>query len=180
MSRHSRILGAVLAGGRSSRFGSDKALARFGGRRLIDLAVARLAAQVDEVVVVGRGYDGFASIADRPAADLGPLGGLAAALHHAVTRGFDLVLTAPCDAANLPSSTAEMLTPAPAYFGDVPVVGLWPAASSAALDGYLATASDRSVRAWAAACGARAMTSPVRIHNINTAADLEAASHESA
>src|SRR3546814_3555756 len=37
-----KTLGAVLAGGRSSRFGSDKALAMLGGRTLLDHAQAAL------------------------------------------------------------------------------------------------------------------------------------------
>ena len=35
-------LGAVIAGGRSSRFGSDKAMALWQGRPLIDHAIDRL------------------------------------------------------------------------------------------------------------------------------------------
>jgi molybdopterin-guanine dinucleotide biosynthesis protein A len=31
-----RILGSILAGGGSTRFGSDKALAQFAGRQLIE------------------------------------------------------------------------------------------------------------------------------------------------
>ena len=48
------LLGAVLAGGRSERFGSDKALARLGGRTLLEQAVEALGAQCDAVIVVGR------------------------------------------------------------------------------------------------------------------------------
>jgi len=51
----SMILGAVLAGGQSSRFGSDKALAALGGRTLLERAVASLETHCDGVIVVGRG-----------------------------------------------------------------------------------------------------------------------------
>ena len=47
-------LGAVLAGGQSSRFGSDKALAVLYGQTLLTRAVATLAQWCDTVVVVGR------------------------------------------------------------------------------------------------------------------------------
>ena len=47
------ILGAVLVGGRSSRFGSDKAQARWNGRALRDHAAAAIAGHVDAVVAVG-------------------------------------------------------------------------------------------------------------------------------
>jgi molybdopterin-guanine dinucleotide biosynthesis protein A len=49
-------LGAVLAGGRSSRFGAPKALAELGGRTLVERAVdAVTAAGLDPVVVVREG-----------------------------------------------------------------------------------------------------------------------------
>src|SRR3546814_13961187 len=76
-----RLLGAVLAGGRSSRFGSDKALAMLDGRTLLDHAAAALGAHVETVVICGRHVPGMTGLADRPAADMGPLGGLNAALH---------------------------------------------------------------------------------------------------
>jgi molybdopterin-guanine dinucleotide biosynthesis protein A len=46
------VSGIVLAGGRSSRFGSDKLAADIDGRRLLDLAIEALAAVSDEVLVL--------------------------------------------------------------------------------------------------------------------------------
>ena len=92
-----RVLGAVLAGGRSRRFGSDKAAALLDGRPLLDHVVEALAPQVDAVVVCGRRHASLPSLVDRLGPDLGPLGGLNAALHHAAAHGFELVLTAGCD-----------------------------------------------------------------------------------
>jgi molybdopterin-guanine dinucleotide biosynthesis protein A len=51
MSGHG-VSGIVLAGGRSSRFGSDKLAADIDGRRLLDLAIEALAAVSDEVLVL--------------------------------------------------------------------------------------------------------------------------------
>ena len=48
------ILGAVLAGGGATRFGSDKALVEIGGRTLIATAVDTLSAWCEAVVVAGR------------------------------------------------------------------------------------------------------------------------------
>ena len=106
-----RTLGAVLAGGRSSRFGSDKALAMLDGRSLLDHAVAALRPHCDAVIVVGRG-----EIADWPRADMGPLGGIAGALIHAADQGFDQVLTASVDCVRLPADLRALLEPAPAFW----------------------------------------------------------------
>ena len=57
------ILGAVLAGGQSSRFGSNKAVAMLGDRTLVAHARARLAPYCARVVQVG-GVDG---VPDMPA-----------------------------------------------------------------------------------------------------------------
>ncbi len=167
-----RILGAVLAGGRSRRFGSDKATAILDGASLIDRVVAALALQTDGLVVCGRASTGIASIPDRPHADLGPLGGLAAALHHALDHGYDLVASVPCDTPVLPVDLITRLAPAPGFVAAMPVIGVWPAALSATLDDHLAGAADRSMRRWIARIGA----TPVAIDgiaNVNTVDDLD-------
>lgn len=46
------VSGIVLAGGRSSRFGSDKLVARVDGERLLDRVVAALSGLVTEIVLV--------------------------------------------------------------------------------------------------------------------------------
>ena len=167
-----RVLGAVLAGGQARRFGSDKALAMLGGVTLIERVLAALDAQCDAVVVTGRAHPGRVSLTDVPAADLGPLGGLAAALAHAGEQGFDAVLSAGCDAAGLPADLVTALSPAPAVVGDLPIVGLWPATLAAPLAEWLASGKPRAVRAFAEAAGARAVALPVLPANINTPADL--------
>jgi molybdopterin-guanine dinucleotide biosynthesis protein A len=162
------MLGAVLAGGRSSRFGSDKALAMLGGRTLLDHAVAALGSHCDAVVVVGRG-----EIADWPRGDMGPLGGIAGALIHAAEKGFDRVLTAPVDCVRLPDDLRTLLEPAPAFLETQPVIGLWPVAALGELQAMLEDGSDLAVRAYARRIGARPVASGFLPPNINSAADLE-------
>ncbi|WP_288457553.1 NTP transferase domain-containing protein, partial [uncultured Sphingomonas sp.] len=84
-----RILGAVLAGGRSSRFGSDKALATWRDTALIDHALDSLSPHVADLLVVGRGAARVRTAPDLPHPDLGPLGGIAGALAVAAREGFD-------------------------------------------------------------------------------------------
>ena len=169
-----RVLGAILAGGRSTRFGSDKALATLDGRALIDRVADAIAPQVDALVVVGRSHRSLPSISDRPAPDLGPLGGIAAALHHATIHGFSQVLTVPCDAPFLPARLREQLSAAgpTVYFADLPVVGWWPTGTGAVLDALLAGGGSRSVRAFADRIGATGVIGTGEIANINTPDDL--------
>ena len=166
------ILGAVLAGGASSRFGSDKALAEIDGERLIDRTVAALGRQCEAVVVCGRTWPGVQTVADRPSAGLGPLGGLAGALALAKTGGYAAVLTAPCDVPDLPDDLLARLAPAPAYLIECPVIGLWPAALAEVLDRHLADGGRRSMRAWAEVAGARGVTLDHPMTNINRPEDL--------
>ncbi|MEH3038961.1 MAG: molybdenum cofactor guanylyltransferase [Sphingomonas paucimobilis] len=169
-----RILGAILAGGRSTRFGSDKARATLDGRALIDRVVDALRPQVDALVVVGRSHPVMSCVPDRPAPDLGPLGGIAAALHHATAQGFSHVLTVPCDAPFLPPGLQRQLSSigGAAYFADLPVVGWWPASAGPVLDTLLAEGGSRSVRAFADRIGATGIALPSEIANINTPDDL--------
>ena len=163
-------LGAVLAGGQSSRFGTDKALAVLHGETLLDRARTLLAPQCDAVVVVGR-EDG---VPDWPRPHMGPLGGIAGALRHAAAHGFAEVLTIAVDAVNLPADLAARLAPAPACLAAQPVIGLWPVTALPAVEAILAGAGRHSMRALADAVAARAVHLAAEPANINTPADLAA------
>ncbi|HEX2755880.1 MAG TPA: molybdenum cofactor guanylyltransferase [Candidatus Limnocylindrales bacterium] len=103
--------GIVLAGGRSSRYGSDKLAARVEGATLLDRSVAALAAvAVEIVVVVAPGDDRVPAPIDRPlrlVADPelhgGPLVGLLAGLE-AVDQPIALVV-----GGDMPSLRADVL-----------------------------------------------------------------------
>lgn len=167
------ILGAVLAGGRSTRFGSDKALAELGGRTLLARAVDALTAQCDAVVVVGRTKGPAQCIPDWPTPDAGPLGGFAGALNFALENGYEAVLTSGVDSVGLPDDLLARLSPAPRYLAEQPIVGLWPAKAAGGLEELLFSSRKHSVRAFAELIGARAVRVPQNPANINTPADLE-------
>lgn len=100
----------ILAGGRSSRFGSDKARAPVAGEPMI-VRVAQMAAPVAESITVvadrtGK-YDdlGLVTIRD-DTPHLGPLGGLATALRH---RGDGWLLLLSCDLLAFAPSWVESL-----------------------------------------------------------------------
>lgn len=48
-----KVGGFILAGGRSSRFGSNKATSKFGAEQLIDRVVSALRPHVDHITIVG-------------------------------------------------------------------------------------------------------------------------------
>jgi molybdopterin-guanine dinucleotide biosynthesis protein A len=169
-----KILGALLAGGNSTRFGSDKALAVLDGKPLIAHCAAALAAQCDGVVLVGRELAGFETVPDRPAPHMGPLGGLAGAMAYGDKAGFDHVLSVGVDAPYLPSDLLATLLPAPAYVSGQPVIGLWPVSALGILDEILASDGRRSVLHFIERLGARAVVLQTQPPNINTRADLEA------
>lgn len=166
------ILGCVLAGGQSSRFGSDKALVELDGRTLIARAVDTLTGWCEHVVVVGREVAPVSTLPDWPRPGMGPLAGIAAALHLARDEGYEAVLTCGVDSLNLPEDLPDLLSPAPACLAVQPVVGLWPVAASAVLDAILAAPGHHSLRQFAEAVGARMVQGACEPANINTPDDL--------
>lgn len=164
------ILGAVLAGGRSSRFGSDKAMALLNGTTLIDHAKAGLAPHVADIVVCGR--DG--GLMDRPHPDMGPLGGLNAALHHAMSHGFVGVLTTGCDMPFYPADLpARLIGDRAAVLRGQQLLGWWPAIMAAELDAHLAEENNRSIYGWIERVNARLVEIPdLVLPNINRPEDL--------
>jgi len=170
-----RLLGAVLAGGRSSRFGSDKALALLAdGRTLLEHAAAAVAPHVEAVVVCGRTAEGMTGLADRPAPDMGPLGGLNAALHHAVAQGYDAVLTTGCDMPLYPAALAEALIGEGAsVLKGQQLAGYWPAPLATELDAHLAEDNSRSIYGWLERIGARIVErADIALPNVNRPGDL--------
>ena len=95
-----RLLGAVLAGGRSRRFGRDKAMELVAGVPMLHRAVHVLTAVAQEVVVISCNEtevpQGIRVLPDvRPG--LGPMGGLHTALLEAEARNSHAVLLLACD-----------------------------------------------------------------------------------
>ncbi|HEX6369339.1 MAG TPA: molybdopterin-guanine dinucleotide biosynthesis protein B [Longimicrobium sp.] len=103
-------LGVILAGGASRRFGAPKALARVGGRRIVDRVRDALAAAVPDVVVSANEPALFADLGLEIRADeiggVGALGGIHTALRWAAERGLSGALVVACD---MPWVSAELL-----------------------------------------------------------------------
>ena len=112
--------GLILAGGRSQRFGAEKAAAELAGKSLLEHAYARLQPHCAAVAVSAPLGGQAALIAERlglerlddpPGSPRGPLSGILAGLLWA--RGKDdLLLTLPCDAPLLPPDLPRRLVAA--------------------------------------------------------------------
>jgi len=94
---HVRVDGVtvfVLAGGRSSRMGSDKALLQFGGMSLLELALQTGRAIAEEVYIVGprQRYQQYGEVIEDVYPNCGPLAGIHAALS-ATTTDLNLLLS---------------------------------------------------------------------------------------
>ena len=144
------ICGLILAGGRSSRFGREKAVAELGGRPLIAW-IADVLGRSDRVAVNApkgsAAYDfararGLACISDPSEADPGPLTGVRAGLRWAREAGADWLVTAPCDTPFLPPDMVARLVEGRSAGGAVaqtqgglqPLCALWPATALARLE----------------------------------------------
>lgn len=92
------ISGVILAGGKSSRMGTDKALLKLGPYYVIERIAGALRTMVDEVVIVTDRSKRYAKYGDRTISDImpghGPLGGIHAGL---VQAAHPWMLVTACD-----------------------------------------------------------------------------------
>ena len=111
MQASSTAVGVVIAGGRSLRFGGEKAVASFAGRPLLLWAVERLGRTCSRVAVNARPGTDAAALAsakglqllhDAPGDPDGPLSGVKAGLLWAQQVGAASLAVCPCDVPLLP------------------------------------------------------------------------------
>jgi len=197
-----RPLGVILAGGMVRRMGGgDKSLLSLGASsRVLDQVIARLGAQVDQMVLNANGdperFDefGLPVVADSLDGFLGPLAGVLAGLDYAADHGFDHIVSVAADTPFFPTDLVSALETASKHM-DVPIAlaatkieggktvrhptfGLWPVAlredlRSALQDGL------RKVVLWTDQHGAKTHVFDSGeidpFFNINTPEDLELA-----
>ena len=149
----------ILSGGLSRRFGSNKALARLDGERLIDQLIDRLANQTSGPIVVNApdedayGLPAIEFIEDEVGDKLGPLAGIHAAINWAEQHGYESVCTTPVDTPFVPinyvSSMTSVRGPVIASFAGKyhPIHGAWPVTLKDSLEAGI-TAGMRAVMSW--------------------------------
>jgi molybdenum cofactor guanylyltransferase len=186
--------GAILTGGRSSRFGSNKALAIVDGRAMAGRVADALAdAGAAEVLAIGGDAVALAALGITPIADRrpgeGPLDGLITAIGAATN---DLVVVLACD---LPFVTSELIgalvsamcvgsvvvgqTRADVALAEAdgrvePLVGCWRASRCLPVLEQTFASGERAVhRALAGLSVTTAAASPETVVNVNRTDDLE-------
>jgi molybdenum cofactor guanylyltransferase len=168
----SKLLGVVLAGGKSSRMGIDKAMLPHHQRdtqgnpiSYLQYAVERLLPLVSCVAVVGRNALDLQWVAPRHvialadnSPDSGPAMGVATALRYAAVHGFEAALVTPVDMPDLRTQQLQQLMRARgddvgvvcASFGEArpePLLAIYPVSVLAALQQVLASPR-RSLSRW--------------------------------
>jgi len=101
---HNNILGAVLAGGKSQRFGEDKSQVKLNGKFLIDYILSEIIDEFKEILIVSnnqikfKNYENISLINDFKK-DQGPLGGVLSAMKWAKEKNnkYKWISTFPVD-----------------------------------------------------------------------------------
>ena len=188
-----RVDAVVLAGGRSTRFGSDKRIALFCREELIRRAVKKVSGVVTGTVFVATGprrehlpgTGRTVVITDSPPGR-GPMGGIAAALERSATGvlvlGCDLPLVSPATLVRV--LRAAQVTNAPVAVrsmrGWEPLVAYWPRRVYKLVRAAI-TAGRLAPHTLLDSLGTVPVTGldPAELINVNTRADLERAVAES-
>ncbi|MEO8360012.1 MAG: molybdenum cofactor guanylyltransferase [Vicinamibacteria bacterium] len=113
---HGRIRGYVVAGGRSSRMGRDKAFLPWNGITLLDHAIHTLRAATSDVAILcgpARRYEDFGvPVVVDEICGAGPIGGLYSALTHAASSGRDRMVWLAVDTPHVSSALLRELAQA--------------------------------------------------------------------
>jgi molybdopterin-guanine dinucleotide biosynthesis protein A len=193
MSATSSVVGLVLAGGRSVRFGGEKAVALLDGRPLLEWATERLRTVCSSVAInVRRETEaeavakalGLPTLYDEAGDALGPLAGVKAGLIWAEEQGARMLAVSPCDAPLLPDDLYVRLLEraeggaamAETCDGRQPLCALWPVASLPVVRDALAGGAHPPTWRVLEGLGARNVLfdQPEAFANVNTREDLAA------
>jgi molybdopterin-guanine dinucleotide biosynthesis protein A len=189
------VVGVVLAGGRSVRFGSEKAVAIFSGQPLLMWATRRLQRTCAAVAVNARPNTqaealaraaGFTILPDEPGDPLGPLSGVKVGLQWARDLGAHSLAVSPCDVPRLPDDLFPRLIEAAGHGaamaqtaeGRQPLCAVWPVNALACVTEALVGGHHPPTWRLLEELGARQVhfSAAECFENINTPADLAALS----
>jgi len=189
------VVGLVIAGGRSVRFGGEKAIATLRDRPLLLWAAQRLQGSCELVAVNARPNTGAATLAhqqgftvlhDTPEDATGPLAGVKVGLQWAKARGARTLAVSPCDAPLLPpdlfprllSAASDGAAMAETPAGLEPLCAVWPVSALEAVCAALAHGAHPPTWRLLESLGAKheRFEDAAAFMNVNTPADLAAVS----
>lgn len=103
--------GYVLAGGRSSRMGEDKAGLRLGGRTLLEIAMETMRSATPTVTILGERQGALEGARSVPDAfpGCGPMGGMEAAMRDCREHGAEWAMFLPVDMPLVPAGLMRAL-----------------------------------------------------------------------
>jgi len=193
MSETRSVAGLVLAGGRSVRFGGEKAVATLAGRTLLEWAAERLQSVCSAVAVNVRARTEAETVAkarnlptlyDEAGDALGPLAGVKVGLIWAEQQGAGVLAVSPCDVPLLPDDLYPRLLAAAeggaamaqTRDGRQPLCALWPVTALPIVRRALADGAHPPTWQVLEGLGAQKVLfeDPAAFANINTRADLAA------
>jgi molybdopterin-guanine dinucleotide biosynthesis protein A len=189
----SPLVGLVLAGGRSVRFGGEKAVALLDGRPLLWWAAERLRSVCANVAInvrPGTEAEAFARAAnlpllyDAPGDASGPLAGVKAGLVWAQEQAASALAVSPCDSPLLPHDLYARLREgaeggaalAETSDGRQPLCAIWPVTALGAVRAALVDGGHPPTWRLLEQLGARRVffESRAQFANVNTREDLAA------
>ena len=193
---HNNILGTVLAGGKSQRFGEDKSQVKLEGKLLLDYILSEISSEFREILIVSNNKIDFKnsekiSIIEDFKKGLGPLGGVLSAMKWVKenNKNYEWVSTFPADT---PFFKKEILQK---FYKEIEIeksrlffiksnktrhniFGLWSIDLLDKLEEDL-NKGDRKVELWANSVGVKVIDMDFKnidpFFNINTKQDLEKA-----
>jgi molybdopterin-guanine dinucleotide biosynthesis protein A len=193
---HNNILGTVLAGGKSQRFGEDKSQVKLEGKLLIDYILSEISSEFREILIVSNKKINFKnsekiSIIEDFKKGLGPLGGVLSAMKWVKenNKNYEWISTFPADT---PFFKKEILQK---FYNEIEIeksrlffiksnntrhniFGLWSINLLDKLEEDL-NKGDRKVELWANSVGVKVIDMDFKnidpFFNINTKQDLEKA-----
>jgi len=185
------ILGVVLAGGKSTRFGEDKSKVKLGRKTLLEHTLYKIKSKFNKIIIVSnnKAVKGYITIKDCLDGQLGPLVGVLSAMKWIKKNNYsqNWIITFPCDTPFFDISIidnfieASKLNDSPLYFAKSEekrhnIFGLWSLKLIEILEKDIIEQKYRKVEKWANKIGVKTINITYEnidpFFNINTKEDL--------
>ena len=186
------ILGVVLAGGKSKRFGKDKSIVKLNNKTLLEYTLDKIKSKLNKIIIVSNNkiLNNYITINDCIDGQLGPLVGVLSSMKWIVKNNYsyDWIITFPCDTPFFNISLIDKfvqvskLNDSLLYFVKSEekrhnIFGLWSLKLIETLENDILKNNYRKVEKWANKVGVKTINISYKefdpFFNINTKEDLE-------